>query len=675
MIRIRGQTLIATNSSIAADNRSAQNSTKGIDLQAGHIHVTSSDIHANAQSSGQGGSIFVRAEELKMEQGGTIRSASEASGGSGTINVQADQITISTRISDTDTGITTGIFNTALATGDAGPVTVNTGYLTISGNPHSRNFSAGISSNAGQISGQTPSNATGSAGSVKVTAGIVELQTGGGIHSFTRTAGDAGEVSVKADQLTISKNSQFATGISTDARTGSTGMGGHVKVVAGELELHNGSVIRSNTRGPGDAGTVHVKADNLLISGLGNTEITSNTERDGNGVHWSGAAGHVIVEVTGTLKLHDGGRIRSDTRVIGKAGEVDVRADRLLIYGNGWGGGGGVFTGISSSADLHANDVPSVGAAGNVSVTANTLELRNAGVIRTETRAKGNAGEVKVHAGHLLISNDGSRFPTGISSAATSTSTGNAGPVEIKADTVELRNGGAISTENASNGTGGSLTITTADTLRLDNATILTQTASDKGGNVTLKVGRLFDLHDSTVTTSVAGGIGSGGNIMIDPPLMVLDKSIIKANAIGGNGGKININAGQLIRTPDSKIEASSKEGLSGIINIAAPDTDVAGSLVALPGTFLDAASQLRETCASRGGRPTSSIIAGGRGGLPPDPGAPLVVSPFEQPPGQRSATGSTAALTPRSPRAAEPIMMAGIPHSILGSPRSACRG
>jgi hypothetical protein len=66
---------------------------------------SSSDIHANALSFGQGGSIFVRAEELTIEQGGAIRSTSEASGASGTINVKADQITISTRISRTDTGI------------------------------------------------------------------------------------------------------------------------------------------------------------------------------------------------------------------------------------------------------------------------------------------------------------------------------------------------------------------------------------------------------------------------------------------------------------------------------------------------------------------------------------------------------------------------------------------
>jgi large exoprotein involved in heme utilization and adhesion len=139
---------------------------------------------------------------------------------------------------------------------------------------------------------------------------------------------------------------------------------------------------------------------------------------------------------------------------------------------------------------------------------------------------------------------------------------------------------------------------------------------------VTVAVGRLFDLHNSAVTTSVAGGTGSGGNIFINPhlmnpPLMVLDNSRIEANAQRGAGGNITIQAGQLIRTPDSVIRASSELGLSGTISIAAPNTDVVGSLVVLPKTLLDASSQLREACAARGGHPGSSFTAGGRGDLP----------------------------------------------------------
>jgi hypothetical protein len=235
-----------------------------------------------------------------------------------------------------------------------------------------------------------------------------------------------------------------------------------------------------------------------------------------------------------------------------------------------------------------------------------------------------------------------------------------------------LRDRGVVTTQSDGTGPGGPLSITAADTLRLDNAAIQTRTASARGGDVTVAVGRLFDLHNSTVTTSVAGGTGSGGNIFINPRLMVLDDSRIQANAQRGAGGNITIQAGQLIRSLDSVIQASSELGLSGTISIAAPDTDVAGSLIVLPGTLFNVSSELREACAARGGRPASSFAAGGRGGLPPDPGTPLAASPFGQPSGQQTATGSATA---RPSPAAKPITVSGIPQPVLGSPRLTCRG
>jgi hypothetical protein len=110
---------------------------------------------------------------------------------------------------------------------------------------------------------------------------------------------------------------------------------------------------------------------------------------------------------------------------------------------------------------------------------------------------------------------------------------------------------------------------------------------------------------------------------------------------------------------------------VSGTITITAPNTDVSSSLAVLPETFLNASSQLRVACAARGGRPSSSFASGGRGGLPPDPSAPLTATPSEQPLKQQTATGSPTALTARPPQAAKPVMVAGTSQPVLGSPPS----
>jgi hypothetical protein len=313
--------------------------------------------------------------------------------------------------------------------------------------------------------------------------------------------------------------------------------------------------------------------------------------------------------------------------------------------------------------------------AGTVAVTAREVELRDGGQISSNAYGVGDAGPVTVKTDQLLITDSQRGIASSISSSGRRNSSGAGGTVNIQARNIQVRDQGVVETVGDGTGPGGHLSVTATETLRLDHASIRARTETANAGDLKLAVGRLFDLHDSTVTTSVAGGRGSGGNITIDPPLMVLDNSHIQANAQRGNGGNITIRAGQLIRTPDSVIQASSNRSVSGTITITAPNTDVAGSLVVLPETFFDASSQLREACAARGGRHANSFKAGGRGGLPPDPGTPLMAAPSGQSPGQQTATGSPTAATARPPQAAKPMTVSGIPQPVLGSPRLTCRG
>jgi large exoprotein involved in heme utilization and adhesion len=588
--------------------------------------ISSSQSSNNTHAIGNAGTVMVTGRDIEVRNGGQIASSTSAQGNAGTVMVTGRDIEVR------NGGKISSNTRSRSQTG-TGTVTVNaTDHLFISGDGAQE---TGITS-------ETEGTSTSAAGSVTVKAGFVELRDGGRISSDTQASGHAGTVNVEADRLVISADgSKFSTGIISDAHTGSGKEGkanaGSVTVKAGELEL-NGGRITSDTRASGDAGTVMV-------------------------------TGHDI-------EVHNAGQIGSDTSASGNAGTVTVIAtDLLVVNGDGAQSADGTprLTGISSSQS--SDDRRAIGNAGSVTVEAGVLELRNGGKISSNTQAAGQAGTVSVEVNRLFASGDGFTSLTGISSATGPGSTGSGGALEIRAHTIQLRDGSTVSTESQGSGGGGSIKVTINDSLLLDNATIKAQTTTAGGGDVTVVAGRLFDLHDSQVTTSVAGGTGSGGNIFINSPLMVIDNSQIIANAQRGAGGNITIQAGQLIRTPDSVIQASSELGLSGTISIAAPNTDVVSSLVVLPETFLDASSQLREACAARGGRPGSSFNAGGRGGLPPDPGTPLAASPFGQPLEQQTATGSLTTSTPRPPQAAEPVLMSGIPQPVLGSPRLTCRG
>jgi large exoprotein involved in heme utilization and adhesion len=558
---------------------------------------------------------------------------------------------------------------TTFGAGDAGTVSLRADRLLISRD--GATIGSEIASNANEV-------ATGAGGRVEVTAGDLQVRNGGQIRANAFGVGAAGTVSLRADRLLISGDGArdpttgrpAVTGISSSAGRDTTGAGGRIEVTAGDLQVRNGGLISVNTSGAGDAGTVSLRADRLLISRDGAPADTGIVSRTVPTRPPAGTGGRIEV-TAGELQVRTGGVISATTFGAGDAGTVSLRADRLLIISR---------DGAPTGSDIVSN-TNATGAGGRIEVTAGDLQVLNGGQIRANTFGAGDAGTVIVRADRLLISGDGARDPrgqpvdTGIASSTGRDTTGAGGQVDIQAPTMLLRKGGTVTTESEGSGSGGNISITAADMLRLDNAAILTRTVSADGGNVTLKAGRLFDLHNSTVATSVAGGTGSGGNIVIDPPLMVLDRSRIEANAFGGPGGNITIRAGQLISTPDSMIQASSAQSVSGTITITAPNTDVAGSLIVLPETFFDASSQLHVACAARGGRRTSSLTPGGRGGLPPDPGTPLAANPFWQPLEQQTATGAPTTLTARPPQVAKPITVSGIPQPVLGSPRLTCRG
>jgi large exoprotein involved in heme utilization and adhesion len=201
------------------------------------------------------------------------------------------------------------------------------------------------------------------------------------------------------------------------------------------------------------------------------------------------------------------------------------------------------------------------------------------------------------------------------------------------------------------------------------DASITTEARAASGGDITIEADLLVDLLRSSITTSVSGGTGSGGNITIDPQFLILDQSRIIARADQGQGGNIRIVAGQLIRSPDSVIDASSNLGIDGIIAIDSPEVDIAEELQALPQAYLDLANELLPRCGARRARDgVGSFVVAGTAPLADSPDGPLAARPV--PPesieraGNPSATQSTTVLV-RLTRDDSPVgLLIGCAHS-----------
>ena len=298
---------------------------------------------------------------------------------------------------------------------------------------------------------------------------------------------------------------------------------------------------------------------------------------------------------------------------------MTVEVDRLTM-------GPGAFISSTSPNDPFP-DLP--GGRGRVRVVANeALEIAGdpdqdlPSGITTLTATAGPAGSVEVETPFLEIG-AGGRI------SSTTSASGRGGTVEIKVDRVEVVGEDAITTRSrgvgADAGQAGGIIVEATDTLRISGGSVSARTERADAGDVEVRVGRLVDLQDGAITTSVANGTGGGGNIFIrNPRFVVLDGSRIVAQAEEGRGGDIRIAADNVIRTPDSEIDASSRRGPPGTVAIGAPEQDVSGGLVALPSVFLAASALLRESCAARRSEDTSSFTAAGRGGLPVGPDTPL---------------------------------------------------
>ena len=145
------------------------------------------------------------------------------------------------------------------------------------------------------------------------------------------------------------------------------------------------------------------------------------------------------------------------------------------------------------------------------------------------------------------------------------------GGIVLLAKDLVMDDGSVIRASNTGIGDAGNIHMETGDTVRLYNAKVLTEAAAGSGGSITLLTTKSLELNRSTLSTSVLGKDGDGGNIFIDPYLVLMQNSRVTANAVFGNGGNININAGILMVDANTLISASSQFGVDGEVAIDAP--------------------------------------------------------------------------------------------------------
>ncbi len=299
-----------------------------------------SGIVANAQA-GAAGTVTVKAADITITDGATISSTTFGVGQGGNVTVKA---TGSIRLQgDALNGVRGGIAaesrGTGPQSGEAGMVTVSAADITIA--------------DAATISVLTVSN---SGGQVTVTTSTLQLEGGGNIQAQTIGDGNAGDIMVKAEQVTlltggnISSASGFIDFVGENTSIGK-GSAGNITVTASEINIAAGAITAS-TFGDGDAGDIMVTADQVTLRAFGSINSVSGSTIINPGtfdivqsIRGAGAAGNITVQ-TGTVEI-DESLVQASTIGDGRAGNVNVTAEQVRLLR-----GGSIFSISGFSASI-----------------------------------------------------------------------------------------------------------------------------------------------------------------------------------------------------------------------------------------------------------------------------------------------------------------------------------
>jgi filamentous hemagglutinin family protein len=480
-------------------------------IRGGNLNMDGSQIFSNTSGATQGRAIDIDITgSIKITDGGEIAAGSFGTGGGGSINVTATNKLLIDGTGFTETFNFDTVYKRRIFKG--------TGILA-------------------------SAYGSGDAGSITVDAPVLSIMGGGQIVAATFGKGDGGFVSVTADSLLIKgtgsvERSLFGTGIFAGAEAGSSGKGG----------------------------SVDVKAGDATITAVGEIDV-------GAAQRSSGDAGNITVETTGDTTILNNGRIVASTNSSGKAGDVTVTADSLLIDGVG------SFAGIVTNTGLGS------GRGGDIIVKADDVEIIRGGEISTGGLAgTGGGGSINVTATNkLLIDGTGSKETfdldrfyghkifkgTGILAAAYGS--GDAGNITVDAPVLSIMGGGQIVAATFGTGNGGVVKVTTADSLLIKGTGSVDLSLFGTGVFAGAEAGSIGDGGSITVqggnATMIAGGeiasgtfgVGAGGKIEVHADSLLIDGRGLEDRLLETDSGPVFFGTGIFANTKSSAVKSGGK--------------------------------------------------------------------------------------------------------------------
>jgi large exoprotein involved in heme utilization and adhesion len=258
----------------------------------------------------------------------------------------------------------------------------------------------------------------GDAGDITIKTGSLVIREGAQVSAstFSESEGRGGNITVTADSIDlVGRVDRVSSGLF--AITQASGDAGDLKIETGSLTARDGAVISTRTFGSGDGGDIKINASNVDLSGIstngfssGLLALTSQTGRGGN-----------ITVKTNAFRVADRAVVDVRTITTGNSGDIIINADTFQAINGG-----------QVVASAYEN---SRGVAGNIEVTA-TEGITISGKPPNPVRRF-----ILVDPPETNVENND---PTNSGLFVLSRGTGNAGSLDVTADSISLDDGGNL---------------------------------------------------------------------------------------------------------------------------------------------------------------------------------------------------------------------------------------
>ncbi len=558
---------------------------------------------------GDAGDITISANSFSLTNGGRILTKTAGVGNAGDVTINAveqvsidGQGTIPIEANDGSTfNLATAILtqveledeasNTFAGQGNAGNIEINTGSLLVTSaegqpfGPQINTDNRGGVGNAGnvnlnatdsivlegtsQVNTEIGENASGDAGDINLTANSLSMNNNSQLLALTKGQGNAGNVNLEiADSVVISGGAEIRTQILETA----AGNGGDISITTNSLTVKEDSQLLTSSNGEGNPGDINVLATGqIMLEGNNNQQLQLNTQLRENAI--AEQAGNIEIQAD-SLSLSDRALLITSTRGNGNAGNISIQVNsfsldnrsELSSVARGNGNSGDINLEIADSLVIsgRANINTQIaggatGTAGNVSIAANTLKILqepfepldggNRASILADNQGEGNAGNISIEANESVLLKNGILSSTIIDDNASDNTSGQSGNISINSPQVSLTDNAVISVSTAGSGgtgEGGNIEIN-SEAISVDNYSLIAASnrtnLSQGPGNITLNSDRVT-LSNGGIINATTASDDEGGQININSQILEIFSGGVLQTATEGDGraGDINLN-------------------------------------------------------------------------------------------------------------------------------------